>query len=954
MGEVFLVAENHQHISGPASRGGRGSGAHIPRGRGRGAFGDDSSLRGRGRGVGDQSPRGRGYGRGKSKLRPDAPLSGLLYQERPLLRPVKFVPSVYTRTLFQEEEEIFQAVVEEIGDEEQKHVPTADRVFRVFSGNIPQVIPSSSDEELEEIDFNDMGKLMEMPARPLEQDVQVVEEKFSGIFLGAGSAPASSSLSPGASAPAMAIDDSTPVITDTISSPTPADRTKSITIHDMTNSNSMSIPEQPIETSQEERGGTMDAGCVSAPDPTEELTEDRPTNPEMPADGSTGFYVDTQPSPVRSLHQGTDLPTPEAPAPAEEFNGFYIDTEPSPVHDPHQGAGPEILQDEEDEVIVYVAPHPRARRATPAATNGPPSLPSTSILRGTTTLPFTSTSTTTTTTGADSAGTPSILSAPTFDSVSFAFTPTPKKPRTVPPRSRGKAALRQRRQEAHAARRRAERSALFGSFGAMMSEARAVAEGRSSSDDEEAVEGGEGLAEGMALDPELEGEEEALRRFVRGMGRAGAGGAYVTMDDIADGEMMRMEDEEDEEDEEDVVSSSGEEDEDETSEDEAEVDAILDAEEEAMIAEQGEVELEEEEEEEESDADVSEDEEDSPGRSFQARLERVRSQNRGRDGQRKAPAKQAAFEDSGSEYDDEMLLKRTWADQDEDFIEEIEMMLEENEGLLFGRDRKARNKLFRAVRDGAFEDLQDFKPARKSKDKYKDIPPELREQWQKDREKKAEHKRLRQLARLEAAADPMARHKGGKKGRKAMLRAAKLDATITVLPNRVIDMTTLVQQIRRFLADIGGPQTMSLPPTDKATRKSVHEMAQAFNLKSVSKGKGDARYTTLAKTTRSGLSVDEKKVARIMRRFGAAGGARAEFTGSKPKGGRGAKPVVPRHKEGEEVGKAAPKIGESNIGFRMLALMGWSEGQRIGVTGGLDAPLTAVIKNTKLGLGATR
>ncbi len=39
----------------------------------------------------------------------------------------------------------------------------------------------------------------------------------------------------------------------------------------------------------------------------------------------------------------------------------------------------------------------------------------------------------------------------------------------------------------------------------------------------------------------------------------------------------------------------------------------------------------------------------------------------------------------------------------------------------------------------------------------------------------------------------------------------------------------------------------------------------------------------------------------------------------------------------------------------MLALMGWSEGDRIGITGAsLDAPLAAIIKTTKLGLGATK
>jgi hypothetical protein len=54
--------------------------------------------------------------------------------------------------------------------------------------------------------------------------------------------------------------------------------------------------------------------------------------------------------------------------------------------------------------------------------------------------------------------------------------------------------------------------------------------------------------------------------------------------------------------------------------------------------------------------------------------------------------------------------------------------------------------------------------------------------------------------------------------------------------------------------------------------------------------------------------------------------------------------------------QAAPKIGQSNVGFKMLASMGWAEGDRIGgdASTGLDVPLTAIIKNTKLGLGATR
>lgn len=37
----------------------------------------------------------------------------------------------------------------------------------------------------------------------------------------------------------------------------------------------------------------------------------------------------------------------------------------------------------------------------------------------------------------------------------------------------------------------------------------------------------------------------------------------------------------------------------------------------------------------------------------------------------------------------------------------------------------------------------------------------------------------------------------------------------------------------------------------------------------------------------------------------------------------------------------------------MLAAMGWTDGERIGLSGGLDAPLTAIMKKTKAGLGAT-
>ena len=179
------------------------------------------------------------------------------------------------------------------------------------------------------------------------------------------------------------------------------------------------------------------------------------------------------------------------------------------------------------------------------------------------------------------------------------------------------------------------------------------------------------------------------------------------------------------------------------------------------------------------------------------------------------------------------------------------------------------------------------------------IPAHLQDQWDRDRAKKAEYKKARAQARLESAADPLSYKKGGKKGRKAMLAAARFDPSISI-PGRVVDMVTVEQQIRRFLADIGGNSTMALPPMAKESRKQVHELAVAFNLKSASKGKGDGRYTTLTKTTRSGIRIDERKVRRILTSVNVL---------IQPGGGKGRNTVVmPRHRDGDEVGKVCDPL----------------------------------------------
>ena len=278
-----------------------------------------------------------------------------------------------------------------------------------------------------------------------------------------------------------------------------------------------------------------------------------------------------------------------------------------------------------------------------------------------------------------------------------------------------------------------------------------------------------------------------------------------------------------------------------------------------------------------------------------------------------------------------------------------------------------------------------------------ELKAQLEAQWAKDRAKKTARKQKRLEARYLAALDPLI-GKQGRASRKAMRAAVRLEESVrlAIAPRAVVDMSSLEAQIRRFVEDgqghdegededededddgddseddSVGPETkaktengkdkrvsrtsMALPPMDSWMRKAVHELAAAFGVKSVSKGKGAARYTTLFRTSGTGVGVNEGKVRALVKRYGGRGKGKGKGKGEKGGRGQGRGGRMPKQREGDEVGKEAPKIGEGNIGFRMLARMGWSEGHRIGGTGsvGIETPLTAIIKYSKLGLGATQ
>lgn len=161
-----------------------------------------------------------------------------------------------------------------------------------------------------------------------------------------------------------------------------------------------------------------------------------------------------------------------------------------------------------------------------------------------------------------------------------------------------------------------------------------------------------------AMDIDADIDVKAMESFVKGMSADGS--RHMTMDDIADSEAMKAEDE--------YEPERGSES-DENSSDE-EVEAIVRAEEDILIGEVPAANGEEEAEDSDDDEDDEDDDEETPRRGFQARLEKIR---RNAAGKKKATEADLSSDEEDDDSDAEMSLAEPWAAQDEDYIRHIEV-----------------------------------------------------------------------------------------------------------------------------------------------------------------------------------------------------------------------------------------------------------------------------------------
>ena len=169
--------------------------------------------------------------------------------------------------------------------------------------------------------------------------------------------------------------------------------------------------------------------------------------------------------------------------------------------------------------------------------------------------------------------------------------------------------------------------------------------------------------------------------------------------------------------------------------------------------------------------------------------------------------------------------------------------------------------------------------------------------------------------------------------------------------------------MRAFFSNLSHMNSvLSLIPMDKRQRIMVHEIANAFNLKSKSIGGGRSRYPVLYKTSRT-VMFDQDAVGEIEARLAQKwslphvnrrtqhGAKVTKETGKRQ--GRGASGAAVSYRDGEIVGAAAPELGIENRGRAMLEKMGWSTGTALGAVNnkGIMQPVIHVVKTTKAGLG---
>ncbi|CEP08929.1 hypothetical protein [Parasitella parasitica] len=242
-----------------------------------------------------------------------------------------------------------------------------------------------------------------------------------------------------------------------------------------------------------------------------------------------------------------------------------------------------------------------------------------------------------------------------------------------------------------------------------------------------------------------------------------------------------------------------------------------------------------------------------------------------------------------------------------------------------------------------------------------DVPPGLRpgmRRWYEKQQRKDERKKKKEKGK--------ALRKEEKKNGKWKTKD-KEDEDLTN------QMAKIDQRIRDFIQD-DSISSFQFAPMATHVRRQLHVLAAAYNLKSKSAGGGGSRCTVVTKTPRTNIPNDRRYISRYLldiqsnmdeqNRIIGKNNAKGNQKGKKKNVGSTKISSLPKDRRGDTQFPAGPShgtivafdaapISESNVGHRMLAAMGWKQGEALGSkSDGIIAPIEAIIRKKGRGLGS--
>ncbi|CAO3659322.1 unnamed protein product [Umbelopsis vinacea] len=251
------------------------------------------------------------------------------------------------------------------------------------------------------------------------------------------------------------------------------------------------------------------------------------------------------------------------------------------------------------------------------------------------------------------------------------------------------------------------------------------------------------------------------------------------------------------------------------------------------------------------------------------------------------------------------------------------------------------------------------------------VPPSLQRGYNAISKYSASEARQRRMLKTEAfdlSTSPQLTDKQRRKLEKKEERSRKNEKKMSSRQQKKMMKEMEEIKLQQFIRD-DSISSFQMAPMAKHTRRQLHLLATAYNLKSKSIGSGQSRSPVLSKTERTFIPTDRRYIERFISEAQSTLNATSSILskhrmsnnrspgypkrkGAGKKESKGSPTVQSGPSHGYVVASDAAPISDQNRGHQMLAAMGWRQGDSLGAEGtGIVAPIEAIVRKKRVGLG---